>query len=188
MASNRKNAPGARMNRIALAVLSSLLTLLATEGCTPAAKAAAPPSTESEAGKATAPEAEAGKVTAPVAVEAQMGDGKAHVTVRFASPASDVKIGVYGVDGLAVKSAAQPVEGQAFAATSTTSFDVTFTPGPGRSHLVVSVSGSFNGAARAKVSSFAVGTPSAAQQQTGNVVVGEDGVPIKLMPVNNGTK
>ncbi len=124
-----------------------------------------------------------------MAVDAQLSDGQAHVTVRFSSPASNVKINVYGVDGLVVKSAATPVDGSNFAEASVTTFDVAFTPGPGRSNLVVAVNGSFRGAQRSSVSSFAVGTPSPEQQQSvGNVVTGDDGQRIHVMPANGDTK
>ena len=165
------------MNRLALAVFSSLLTLVSL-ACTSPAKAA--PDSRNEP--------VAGKVSAPVTVDAQLKEGQAHVTVRFASPATDVKINVYGVDGLAVKSAASPVEGSSFTEASVATFDVEFTPGPGRSHLVVAVNGSFRGAQRSSVSSVAVGSPTAAQQQSpGNVVTGDDGQRIKVMPTGEDT-
>lgn len=167
------------MNRMALAVFSSLLTLLLSPACSPTAKAAPNSSNEPRTSK----------VSAPVTVEAQLGDGQAHVTVRFSSPATNVKIGVYGLDGLVVKSAATPVNGSSFTEASVTSFDVAFTPGPGRSNLVVAVNGSFRGAQRASVSTFAVGTPSAEQQQSvGTVVTGDDGQRIKIMPANGDEK
>ena len=166
------------MNRMALAVFSSLLTLLLV-ACTPTSKAA--PSSNNEP--------EATKVTAPVAVDAQLGDGQAHVTVRFSAPANNVQINVHGVDGLVVKSAGTPVDGATFTESSVTSFDVAFTPGPGRSHLVVAVNGSFRGAQRSSVSSFAVGTPSPEQQQSvGNTVTDDKGQTIKIMPAGGDTK
>ena len=122
-------------------------------------------------------------------VDTQLGDGQAHVTVRFTAPASGVKINIYGVDGLVVKSAATPAEGSTFTEGSTAEFDVAFTPGPGRSQLVVAVNGSFRGAHRASVQSFAVGTPTAEQQQgAGNVVTEDNGQRIKIMPAGGDTK
>ena len=166
------------MNRMALAVLSSL-TLLTSAACTSSASAA----------QSTSSEPVAGKVTAPVKVEAQLKEDQAHITVRFDAPATDVKINVYGVDGLVVKNAATPVEGASFTQSAVQELDVTFTPGPGRSHLVVAVSGSFRGAERSSVSSFSIGTPSAAQQQSqGNVVTGDDGQRVKIMPAGDNTK
>jgi len=164
------------MNRRALAVLPSLVTLLLAGACSSSAK----PTPDSAA---TAPET--AKASAPVAVDAQLGEGQARVTVRFDSPANDVKVNVYGLDGLVVKSAATPVDGSSFVKDAVSTFDVTFTPGTGRSYLAVAVSGSFQGGPRSRVSTFAVGAPSPEQQKTpGNVMTGPDGQRIKVMPVD----
>lgn len=163
------------MNRRALTVLSSLVTMLLTGACTQSAK----PAPSVSAGPETS------KMSAPVSVDARLGDGQAHVTVRFDSPASDVKVSVSGVDGLVVKSSAMPVDGGSFVKDAVAAFDVAFTPGAGRSHLVVAISGSFQGAQLSSVSTFAVGTPSPGQQKSpGNVVTGEDGQRIKVMPAD----
>jgi ABC-type glycerol-3-phosphate transport system substrate-binding protein len=163
------------MNRMALAVLPGLAALLLAGACTSPAKSAA----------STVTGAETAKLTVPVAVEAQLGDGQAKVTLRFEAPASNVKVHVYGVDGLVVKSAETLVDGASFVKDAVTTFDVAFTPGVGRSHLAVAVSGSFQGGARSSVSTFAVGEPSPGQQKgSGNVVTDEDGQRIKVMPTN----
>jgi hypothetical protein len=165
------------MNRMALAVLSSLLSLLPLAACSSSAKAAPDSSGEPDTAK----------MSAPVTVNAQLQEEQGRITVRFDSPATDVKINVFGVDGLVVKSPATPVNGSNFTQASVTTFDVAFTPGEGRSHLVVSVSGSFNGAQRTSVSSFSIGTPTAAQLKSpGNVVTGDDGQRVKIMPANGG--
>jgi hypothetical protein len=164
------------MNRRALAVLPSLVVLLLAGACSSSAKSA-------PSAAATAPET--AKVSAPVSVDAQLGEGQARVTVRFDSPASDVKVNVYGLDGLVVKSAATPVDGSSFVKDAVAAFDVAFTPGAGRSHLAVAVSGSFQGGQRSSVSTFAVGTPSPEQQKSpGNVITGQDGQRIKVMPAD----
>jgi hypothetical protein len=163
------------MNRMALVVLPSLVTLLLAGACTSPSKSAA--------NTATGPET--AKASAPVSVNAQLGEGQGQVTVRFESPASNVKVHVYGVDGLVVKSAATPVDGASFVKDAVATFDVAFTPGAGRSHLAVAVTGSFQGGERSKVSTFAIGSPSPEQQKgPGTVVTGEDGQPIKVMPAN----
>lgn len=164
------------MNRRALAVLPSFVILLLAGACSSSAKSA-------QNAAATTPET--AKVSAPVSVDAQLGDGEARVTVRFDSPASDVKVNVYGLDGLVVKSAATPVDGASFVKDAVATFDVAFTPGAGRSHLAVAVSGSFQGGQRSRVSTFAVGTPSPEQQKApGNVMTGPDGQRIKVMPAD----
>jgi hypothetical protein len=118
-----------------------------------------------------------GKPSAPVAVDAQLSGGSARVTVRFDGDAKDVRVEVHGADGLQVTSVATPVERAKFARGEVATFDVTFTPGPGRSYLAVAVSGKFHGAGhRASVASFAVGEPTAEQLQgPGTVVESPDG-------------
>ncbi|MFP2904040.1 hypothetical protein ACLESD_02995 [Pyxidicoccus sp. 3LFB2] len=167
------------MNRTALAVLSGLLALTAPVACSSQAKSA--PSPAGKADVATA------KVSAPVAVDAKLDGGRAHVTLRFDASASDVQVNVSGLDGLTVRSAGTPVAGNSFTKSGETSFDVEFTPGPGRSHLVVAVTGSFEGSHMSKVASFAVGTPTAEQKQSsGTTVTGSDGERIKVMPASGG--
>lgn len=163
------------MNRMALAVLPGLVTLLLAGACTSPAKSAA--------NTATGPET--AKASAPVTVNAELSDGQAKVTVRFEAPATNVKVSVYGVDGLVVKSAAMPVDGASFVKDAVATFDVAFTPGAGRSHLAVAVTGSFQGGERSSVSTFAIGAPSPEQQKgPGTVVTGDDGQPIKVMPAD----
>ncbi|WP_224245380.1 hypothetical protein [Hyalangium gracile] len=162
------------MNRMALAVLSSL-TLLSSAACSSSAPAA-PNSTSQH---------ETAKVSAPVAVKADLQGDQARVTVRFDAAATGVKINVHGADGLVVKSAATPVDNSNFTQGSETTFDVAFTPGTGRSHLVVAVDGTFKGSHRTSVSSFAIGTPSPEQQRaSGTAVTGDDGQRVKIMPAN----
>lgn len=162
------------MNRKALAVLSGLLALTAQVACTSSNKAT-PASSEGKPDTA--------KVSAPVAVDAELGEDRARVTLRFAAPATNVKVDVSGVDGMKVKSATTPVDGASFVEEAVSTFDVEFTPGAGRSHLVVAVSGDFPGGRRAKVTTFSVGTPSAEQQQSkGTVITGSDGERIKVVP------
>ncbi len=124
-----------------------------------------------------------GKPSAPVSVDAQLGAGTARVTVRFDADARDVRIDVHGAAGLAVTSAATPVERGAFARGESATFDVTFTPGPGRSLLAVGVAGKFHGAGkRARVASFAVGEPTREQLEAGGTVVeGSDGERLKVV-------
>jgi hypothetical protein len=167
------------MNRTALTVLTSLLALTAPVACSSQAKAAPPSSTASSSRPDSA------KVSAPVAVDAQLGEGQARVTVRFDSPATDVRVNVSGVDGLVVKSAPTPVDGASYVKEGGTTFDVTFTPGSGRSHLVVAVSGTFREGPRTKVASFAVGSPTTEQQKSGAPVITDgNGERIKVMPSN----
>jgi len=163
------------MNRIASAVLWSSLALLGLGACSSAAPAPTKP--------AAAPVV-SGKATAPVTVNAELAETAGRVTLRFDSPASDVQVTVHGVDGLTVTSAPTPVQGGSFEQGATTAFDVAFTPGAGRSHLVVSVAGSFQGSPRTRVASFSVGKPTAEQRANGaQKMTDSNGERVKLMPV-----
>jgi hypothetical protein len=158
------------MTRTALAVAASLLALAA---CARSSQAAPPP--EASPG--------AGKPTAPVSVGAELSTGAARVTVRFEADAKDVRIAVFGADGLAVTSAAEPVAKGAFARGEAAALDVTFTPGPGRSRLAVSVTGKFHGAGkRTRTATFAVGEPTPEQLRgEGAVVEGADGEKVRVV-------
>ena len=163
------------MNRIAVALAAILATLPAlADG--PAAWTAS---------KAAARGVPAGKPHAPATATAQLRPGSATVTVRFDSPASDVTIAVNGVDGLVVTSAASPVQGGRFARGQKATFDVSFSEGPGRSHLAVSVTGSFAAARRNMVQTFAVGSPTAEQQKSAVPATNDSlGQRIKVMPAD----
>jgi hypothetical protein len=159
------------MSRIALAVTTAALALAAA-GCAPRSSPAP------EAPAAPGP----GKPRAPVSIEAQLSGRTARVTVRFDAEAKDVRVEIRGAGGLAVTSAATPVEKASFARGEATAFDVSFTPGPGRSHLAVAVSGKFHGAGRrATVASFAVGEPAPGQREGEGTVVETDGERIKVV-------
>jgi len=166
------------MNR-SLAILAALLATPAA-ACSCSQKTDAAAKTASEASPAPAAPH---KVQAPVAIDATLGDGAARVTLRFSSPATAVEVNVHGVDGLVVTSAPRLAEGATFTAGEVAAFDVAFTPGPGRSHLAVSVEGLFAGAHRAQVVSFAVGKPAAAAEKAGPArTEGEGAERVKVMP------
>lgn len=157
------------MNRIATAASALLLALPAL---------AADPGGSSK-GAGVPP----GKPSAPVTVSARLASGRATVTVRFRSPASDVAIEVHGVDGLSVTSSPTPLAGGRFARGQSVTFDVDYTPGPGRSHLAVAVAGRFGTAVQRAVSSFAVGQPTAEQlKPAAPPVTDSAGQRIKIMP------
>ncbi|AKQ67861.1 hypothetical protein A176_004773 [Myxococcus hansupus] len=163
------------MNLKAIAALSSLLALAAPVACTSQSKSNPTPADSSDTTKAGA----------PVRVDAKLGEDQARIALRFEKAASDVQVHLSGVDGLDVKSAPTPVSGS-FAQDSVSEFDVLFTPGEGRSLLVVTVTGTFDGAHLSRVFSFDVGTPTEAQQKaTGTTVTGDDGQPIKVLPSSN---
>jgi hypothetical protein len=164
-----------------LATVAALL-LLAGAGCGPRSK----PLAHEERAPAIR-----GKVRAPVAVEATLADGAGRVTVRFDAAATDVRVDVWGVDGLAVTSAATPIAGSRFEQGETATFDVVYAAGPGRSALAVSVSGDFGGSPRASVVSFEVASPAPDRRngltgaadgaRPGTVVETDDGERVKVL-------
>lgn len=135
------------------------------------------------ANTATSPAPAKGKPSAPVEVMAHLAPNGAKLTVKFESDASDVKIAVGGVDGLVINGEPVIVEKGTFARGDAKVFDVLFTPGQGRSQLVVSVSGNFNGASRARVASFTMGD--GPLPQNGEVMTTDDGEKVKVMPSGN---
>ena len=148
-----------------------LLSLLAFVGCTTPTSVSSPAPVK-------------GKPTAPVDVSAELSPRSARVVVKFEGDAQDVEIVASGVDGLVVEGQGALVSKGAFARGDTRSFEVKFAPGAGRSALVVSVAGNFNGASRARVASFTLGAgPMPASP--GTVMTTDDGERVKVMPAAN---
>lgn len=163
------------MNRIAAAAAALLLALPAL--------AAPPPGTDAAATKDPGARTPRGKTQAPVSVSAQVRTGGATVTVRFLAAATDVAVEARGLDGLAVTSAATVLSGGRFAGGEALRFDVAFTEPPGRSQLVVSVSGRFGPAARTAIAAFPVGQPTAEQQRASRrATTDSTGQRIKVLP------
>jgi hypothetical protein len=169
------------MTAPSVTALAALL-LLAGAGCGPKAK----PAATEERGPAIR-----GKARAPVAVEAALAEGAGRVTIRFDAAATDVRVEVWGVDGLAVTSAATPVDGARFEAGDAATFEVAFAAAPGHSALAVSVAGDFAGSGRGSVVTFEVSAPAAdrrngltgpARSGPGTVVETDDGDRVKVLP------
>lgn len=156
------------MNRIAVALAALLLAL---------------PALANGGKKGAVTRTVQGKPQAPVSVTATISPGRATVTVRFHSAATEAAIEVHGVDGLAVTSAASPLAGGRFARGQAVTFDVAFAEGPGRSHLAVAVSARFGGMVRSTVASFAVGQPTPEQlKAAGKATTDSAGRRIKVLP------
>jgi hypothetical protein len=154
------------MNRIAFAAVAALLALSPALACA-----------SGKAGPA------GGKLRAPVTVEATLAEGSAKVTVRFDRAATAVRVDVKGLDGLKVTSTRELMKAGRVEQGEVAAFDVTFTPGPGRSLLSVAVSGNFGGGRRASVVSFPIGEKSAEQRKgVGTVLEGADGERVKVLP------
>jgi hypothetical protein len=122
------------------------------------------------------------KPAAPVGVEAKLEASRAAIDLVFEADAADVKIEVWGVDGLVVTSEKAPVEGRRFARGEKITLSVSFTAPANRADLAVRVRGTFDGKTRDRVRSFTV-NPSAppAQNAPGEVKVGPDGQPVRVM-------
>lgn len=161
------------MNRIAAAAAALLL----------AVPVLASPATPAKTKKDALTRTVHGKPQAPVSVTARLRPDGATLTVRFHSAASDVRLDVHGVEGLAVTSAANPLSGGRFARGEAVSFDVSFTPGPGRSLLAVGVSGRFGTATRSTVATFTIGEPSAEQRKASETATTDStGQRVKILP------
>lgn len=167
--------PGDRMHRAIATATALLLALPAL-----AADARAAPF----AGKKGAfSQTYRGKAQAPVTVTTRVGAGTATVTVRFHSASTGVAIEARGLDGLVVTSPGNVLTGGRFQRGEAVTFDVAFTEGPGRSQLVVSVSGRFGPATRSAVAAFPVGQPTAEQQKgSEGATTDSTGERIKLLP------
>src|SRR5690349_1922282 len=119
--------------RLALLTAAALLALSAPAR----ADAPGPPTAAPHAKRRGSP----GKPRAPVAIDARLGAGTAHLTIRFEAPAEGVEVRVHGVRGLRVTSPARPVAGASVAAGEVRELDVAFAAPAGQSHLAVTVSG-----------------------------------------------
>jgi hypothetical protein len=124
-----------------------------------------------------------GKV--PVTITAALAEGKAIVTLRFDQAGADVTIGFRGLDGLAVNGVS-PIGKTQFRKGETLVLEVLVSPGPGRSHLAVDISGTFRGQPRLGVSTFAIGKPTPEQEKAGsaNTLTTREGQRLKILPAS----
>jgi hypothetical protein len=122
------------------------------------------------------------KPGAPVKVEGRLAASSASLSIDFAEDASDVTVEVWGVDGLVVTSAGEPVQGRRFGKGEKLDVDVSFTAPATRADLAVRVRGTFDGRVRERVQSFTVnaGAPSATPPP-GEVRTGPDGKPVRVI-------
>ena len=146
-----------------LATLAASTLLAGTLGC------AAP----REATRAEAP----AKQGAPVTVDAALSPGHAHLTVHVLSAASQVSVGVRGLDGLTL-TPPPALPRTDFASQETAVLEVPLTSPAGT--LAVYVSGTFGGTPWSRAVTFAVG-PSVGPSDAG--VVQTDQGPLKVLPV-----
>jgi hypothetical protein len=124
-----------------------------------------------------------GKPQAPATISAKLEAGRATVTVKFHSPATEASVEVHGVDGLAVTSAAVPLSGGRFARGETVTLDVTFTEGATAGQLAVVVSGNFSGARRNATATFLTRSPTPEQLKPARSgATDSTGRRVKVMP------
>ena len=117
------------------------------------------------------------KPGAPTALESQVGDTSAKLSLRFESAGENVSVTVSGIDGLTVTSSAEALSGASVKRGEVKPLEVTFT---GHGQLVVSVRGTFGGATQARVHSVAIGEQ--VKKKDGQVQTTSDGDTVKLMP------
>lgn len=122
-----------------------------------------------------------GKRSAPVAIDADLSEASAKLTLRFERAVEKCSIDVSGVDGLTLSSPGALLAEATIGKGDTKTFEVKYTRGPGRTHLVVSVRGQFDGAPLARVVTFAMGD--GPLQQNGTKLILDDGDAIKVMQV-----
>jgi hypothetical protein len=122
-----------------------------------------------------------GKRSAPVAIDADLTESSGKLTLRFERPAEKCSVQVSGVDGLTITSSGEVLTDAKVSKGETKTFDVKYSRGPGRTHLVVSVRGQFDGAPLARVVTFAMGD--GPLQQNGTRLILDDGDAIKVMQV-----
>jgi len=122
------------------------------------------------------------KPGAPVKIEGSLSGSNAAISVMFEADASDVSVEVWGVDGLVVTSAKQPLQGARFARGDKAPIDVSFTAPANRADLAVKVRGTFGGRVRERVQSFSVNASAPpATNAPGEVKLGPDGQPVRVM-------
>lgn len=127
--------------------------------------------------KVSAPLSGEGKPTAPVEIASETTPTHAQLTVRFEASAEQATLTVSGLDGLTVTSAT-PGSERGYKQGERAVLDVDYTGDSGT--LVVSVSGTFNGARKSRVVTFAVGE---VKPVTGGTRVSPDnGAPFKALP------
>lgn len=125
----------------------------------------------------SAPLSGEGKPTAPVEIASETTPTHARLTVRFEAGAEHATMTVSGLDGLTVTSSL-PGSERPYKQGESVVLDVDYAGGSGT--LVVNVSGTFNGAAKSRVVTFAVGEVKPVS--TGTRVTPDNGAPFKALP------
>ncbi len=126
--------------------------------------------------KNSAPLSGEGKPTAPVEISAELSPTHARLAVRFEAAAQQVTVAVSGLDGLEVEE--RPGSEANYKASEVAMIDVDY-KGPSGT-LVINISGTFNGARKSRVVTFAVGEVKPIS--SGTHVTPDNGAPFKTLP------
>jgi hypothetical protein len=118
-----------------------------------------------------------GKPAAPVDVTAELTPTHARLSVRFEAGADQATLTVTGLDGLTVTQAPASSE-RSYKPAELAQLDVDYTGASGT--LVVNVTGTFNGARKSRVVTFAVGEVKPVS--SGTKVTPDNGAPFKALP------
>lgn len=117
---------------------------------------------------------------APVSAEASVGKKQTVLQVRFHAAGTNVGLSVSGIDGLSLLSQPSLLSEGVVAAGEMRRFTVEYEPIAGRSALVLSARGRFDGREQARVMTFTVGD--GPLPSTGETLRTDDGDAVKVMP------
>lgn len=151
-----------------------LFVLLSFIGCTH------PQETPDQKVEKSVPLSGEGKPTAPVEIAAEVAPAHARLSLKFEADAEATTVTFSGLDGLTITSAPEAAP-RKYARGEALQLDVDYTGASGT--LVVNVSGSFNGAKKSRVVTFAVGQVS--PQEGGTKVTPTNGPGFKSLPSGN---
>jgi len=98
-----------------------------------------------------------GKTVAPIDLQAELKQSEALVTLRLEDDASELEFTAWGLDGLVVRASTTTFKPKVSKRGEHQTFAIPLTPGPGRSTLAISVSGTFRGSRLQRVATFAIG-------------------------------
>lgn len=121
-----------------------------------------------------------GKPTAPVEISAEVTPSHTRLLLRFEAGAERTTVTVSGLEGLTVTRAPEAAP-RSYKQSEVAQVDVDYTGESGT--LVVNVSGTFNGAPKSRVVTFAVGEVKL--QQGGTKVRPDNGPGFKALPSEN---
>ena len=127
------------------------------------------------------PSGDTEKPGAPTKLESQVGANSAKLSLHFDSPGEEVWVTATGISGVTVTSSHEVLSGVSVKRGEDKAFEVAFTKGAGRGHLVISVRGKFGGMTMARVHSVVIGEGPLPDDGS-KVLITNDGDAVKVMP------